>query len=813
MLDPDISTDAALRLLHLPETDPLALDRRRFLQLVGMGLGAGLVAGPGSSLLDMALPGLDPSAWAAGPIGPEDGVLVVVGMFGGNDGLNTVVPFNDGNYYEMHGSLAIPGASTLPLDANSGLHPALTNLKQYWDAGEMAIVEGIGYPDPDLSHFNSMAKWMSGIPSGVPTTGWLGRWLDGYLAGSKDLFAATEIGYSVPLHLVGNEARGSVVPAGQPAFGVPETERDVLRFNTLRAMNSSPPSTWIGRVGQAIEDQLDMAQTLAPVIPEDLPEPSIVARLEVMARLINANLGFRVLTAGWGDFDSHAGQPNMHPVRMEELNAAIGRFFEVLHPQWSGRVTIMTFSEFGRTPWDNDGAGTDHGTSAPHFVIGRNVKGGFYGQRPSMAGLRRWDRMDFHVDYRDYYGSIIDGWLGGGASDVFGGRTIQDLGLFHSGPGEGGGVPAATPADFVAITPQRVRDTRTDLGGPAGKIGPGQTIDVQIAGVGGVPATGVTAVAVNVTSVNASEPTYFTVFPNNASLPPTSTLNPVPGRAVPNMTVVGLGALGRISVFNASGHADCLVDVVGYFHSSAGSKLAPLAPSRILDTRGGIGAAQRRIRGGETIDLAVAGHGGVPANVDAVVLNLTSVNTTSGGYVTAWPRGAARPDVSALNYERNMVIPNLVLCKVGDGGAVSLFASDGEVDLLADVVGCFATDGAKHVALAPARILDTRSGLGAPQGKVGGGHEVDLAVSGRGGVPVGASAAILNVTVVGPSAATYVTTYPHGSPRPEASSHNASPGQTVANLVVAKLGDGGRVRLFNAAGQTDLIADVTGYFL
>ncbi|MGI9644467.1 MAG: twin-arginine translocation signal domain-containing protein, partial [Ilumatobacteraceae bacterium] len=112
MLDPDISTDAALRLLHQPETDPLALDRRRFLQLVGMGLGAGLVAGPGSSLLDMALPGLDPSAWAAGPIGPDDGVLVVIGMFGGNDGLNTVVPFNDGNYYEMHGSLAIPGAST-----------------------------------------------------------------------------------------------------------------------------------------------------------------------------------------------------------------------------------------------------------------------------------------------------------------------------------------------------------------------------------------------------------------------------------------------------------------------------------------------------------------------------------------------------------------------------------------------------------------------------------------------------------------------------------------------------------------------------
>ncbi|MGI9644340.1 MAG: DUF1501 domain-containing protein, partial [Ilumatobacteraceae bacterium] len=701
----------------------------------------------------------------------------------------------------------------LPLDANSGLHPALTELKRFWDLGSLAIVEGVGYPNPDLSHFNSMAKWMSGIPNGVPTTGWLGRWLDGYLAGSKDLFAATEIGYSVPLHLVGNEARGSVVPAGQPAFGVPETERDALRFNTLRAMNSSAPSTWIGRVGQAIEDQLDMAQTLAPVIPEELPEPSIVARLEVMARLINANLGFRVLTAGWGDFDSHAGQPSQHPVRMEELNAAVGRFFEVLEAQWSGRVTIMTFSEFGRTPWDNDGLGTDHGTSAPQFVIGRNVKGGFYGQRPSMAGLRRWDRMGYHVDYRDYYGSIIDGWLGGGASDVFGGHAIEDLGLFHSGPGGDGGVPGPTPADFVPVTPSRVRDTRTDLGGPPGRIGPGQTIDIQIAGVGGVPATGVTAVAVNVTSVNATQPTYFTVYPNNAALPQTSTLNPVPGRAVPNATVVGMGAGGRISIFNASGHADCLVDVVGYFHTSTASKLAPLAPSRLLDTRGGVGAARRKVRGGETIDLVVAGRGGVPNDADAVVLNLTSVNTTSGGYVTVWPRGAPRPGVSALNYERNMVIPNLVVCKIGDGGAVSLFASDGEVDLLADVVGCFVDAGSRHVALAPARILDTRGGLGAPRGKIGPGGEVELQTAGRGGVPVGASAAILNVTIVGPSAGTYVTTYPHGSARPEASSHNAAPGQTVANLVVAKIGEGGRVRLFNASGHVDLIADVTGYFL
>ena len=120
MLDPDISTDQALALLHQRETDAFVLDRRRFLRLIGMGLGAGLMAGSGGSLLDRVLSGHDPSAWAAGPIGPHDGVLVVIGMFGGNDGLNTVVPFDDPLYYQHHGSLAIPAGQTLPIGSGLG---------------------------------------------------------------------------------------------------------------------------------------------------------------------------------------------------------------------------------------------------------------------------------------------------------------------------------------------------------------------------------------------------------------------------------------------------------------------------------------------------------------------------------------------------------------------------------------------------------------------------------------------------------------------------------------------------------------------
>lgn len=836
MLDPDISTADAIRELQVTESDANALDRRRFLQLVGLGVGAGALVGPASSLLDLSLPGLDPSVWAAGPAGSNDGVLIVIGMFGGNDGLNTVVPVNDQLYYGQHRNLAIAPQQTLPIDAATGLHPELTVFKQFWDAGQLAIVEGVGYPDPDLSHFNSMAKWMAGSPTGIPTSGWLGRWLDGYIGGGKDLYAAAQIGQSVPLHLIGRTQRGTAVPAGRPSFGASTTAGDRKVYDGVRRLAAGDPTSWQGRVGQAMIDQLDLAGTLAPLIPDRgaMSDVPLVAEMEVMARLVNANLGLRVLSAGWGDFDSHAGQPNQHPTRMRELNDAVARFFQVLAPAWASRVTIMTFSEFGRTSWSNDGAGTDHGTSAPHFVLGANVRGGRYGERPSLAGLRRWDRMPFHVDFRDYYGSVIDGWLGGGASDVLGGRAVENLALFARAPGVAGPpppstapAPAPTPAPspgtsgasatsgrFVALAPRRVCDTRGGLGGRLGPVGPGETMAVQIAGVGGVPSTGVTAVAINVTSVNATEPGFFSVFPSNVAATDTSSLNLVPGRAVPNMAIVGVGPDGKIGVFNAVGRADCIVDVMGYVRSEPATGLLPLVPSRLLDSRTGVGAPLARLRGGQRLDLAVAGRGGVPpSGVDAVVLNVAALRPTEPGFLTVWPSGLGLPDVSNLNYAPGRNVPNLVVCKLGTDGAVSLLANTGELDLIADVVGCFTADGASVVPVAPARLLDTRHGIGARQGVVGAAGEIDLGVTGVGGVDPAASAVILNVTATGASEETFVTVYPDGVGRPDASSLNVASGGTIANLVIAKVGANGRVRLYNEAGGVHLLADVTGYFI
>ena len=831
MLDPDISTADALAHLSRLETDPGRLDRRRFLQLVGMGLGAGAVASVGGSLLNLDVPGLDPSVWAAGPLGPDDGVLIVLGMFGGNDGLNTVVPFTDGNYRTQHGRLALSGSQTLALDADTGLHPALTEFKRFWDAGQLAVVEGIGYPNPDLSHFSSMAKWMAGRPSGIPSSGWIGRWLDGYVGTGKDLFAAAQIGQSVPLHMIGERQRATAVPAGRPGFGTGTSDRDRKLHAAVRRLGGSVSDGWAGRVGTAMVDQLDVAERLVGIVPDAaaLPDGRLAADMEVMARLINGNLGFRVMSAGWGDFDSHAGQPNMHPVRMQELNAAIARFFQVLDPAWSSRVTIMTFSEFGRTSWSNDGSGTDHGTAAAHLVLGANVNGGFHGQRPSLAGLRRWDRMPFHVDLRDYYASVIDGWLGGGSSTVLDGRTGEQLALFRRGPGgtatsptptpvivpggggSGGGASAPGPWSFVPSVPVRAVDTRTGIGGRRGPIRGGETMTIQLAGRNGVPA-GVGAVAVNITSVNASGPTYFTAFPNGTARPNTASLNPRPGRVVANMAIAQLGADGALSIFNRQGSSDVVVDVMGWFRPESAAGYHPLVPARLLDTREGLGAARRRLRDGTTIDVLAAGRGGVPAGAEAVVLNVAAVGPRARGHLAVWPSGVARPTVANLNYAPGRTVANLVVCKLGGGGAASIRSAGGDVDVVADVVGWFGSGGSLLVPAGPSRLLDTRAGLGARRGVVSGGSEIELRVTGVGGVAAAARAVVLNVTAVEAPAASHVTVYPHGVTRPTSSSLNLSQGDTVNNLVITKVGSEGKVRLYNHAGGVHLVADVVGYF-
>jgi secreted trypsin-like serine protease len=375
----------------------------------------------------------------------------------------------------------------------------------------------------------------------------------------------------------------------------------------------------------------------------------------------------------------------------------------------------------------------------------------------------------------------------------------------------------------VPITPARILDTRNGVGttlpGPVGALdGTGGPVEVVVAGRAGLPTSGLGAVALNVTVVGGVAPAeggYVTVFPCGER-PDASNLNFVTGQTVPNAVIAPVSAEGTVCLY-VYGLAHLLVDVSGYLPSG----FVPLTPTRVLDTRNGVGARAQRVGeldgSGDSLVLTVAGRGGVPsAGVDAVALNVTVVDGRTndfGGYVAAHPCGTT-PSVSNLNFISGQTVPNSIIAPVASDGTVCLYVY-GTAHLLADVSG-YMVVGFETVE--PARILDTRDGTGAVARRVGSpdgsGPALTLTVVGRGGVPAdGVAAVALNVTVVdgaAPDSGGFVTVYPCGD-RPNASNLNFVTGQTVPNAVIAPVSADGTVCLYSF-GSAHLLADVSGYF-
>ncbi|TMK89018.1 MAG: hypothetical protein E6G57_03710 [Actinobacteria bacterium] len=393
---------------------------------------------------------------------------------------------------------------------------------------------------------------------------------------------------------------------------------------------------------------------------------------------------------------------------------------------------------------------------------------------------------------------------------------------------DGSPAPATTtsvPASsrYTAVTPARVLDTRNGTGGRSSQLGPGQTFSVQLAGAGGVPSSGAAAVALNVTVTNPTASSYLTVSPTGSARPTASNLNFVAGETVPNMVVAKLGTGGQVDVYNSAGWTDVIFDVAGWYSdgsTSTGGTYGSLSPSRILDTRNGTGAPAGPLPGGQSLNLRATGVGGVPSSgVGAVVLNVTAVGPTAGSYLTVYPNGSAVPTASNLNFGPGQNVPNLVIAKVGSGGTVDVYNAVGLTDVVVDVAGWYSDGSTSSSAtglygpVTPARILDTRSGTGGYSHKVGAGQSISVQAAGVGGVPsTGVSAVVLNVTVTNPNDGSYLTAYPNGSSVPTASNLNFGPGQTVPNLVVVRVGSGGMVNIYNAAGSTDVIVDVAGWY-
>jgi hypothetical protein len=397
----------------------------------------------------------------------------------------------------------------------------------------------------------------------------------------------------------------------------------------------------------------------------------------------------------------------------------------------------------------------------------------------------------------------------------------------------GTGSASAAPTAFVGLTPARLLETRPALStvdgqyNGIGAVGAGATVDLPVLNRGGVPASGVAAVALNVTVTSPTTPSYVTVYPAGQSRPNASNLNMVPGDTKSNMVIVAVGAGGAISLFNQSGTTDLIVDVLGWFPT--GSGFGGLTPARLLETRTDPGLATTdgqylgggALGAGGTIDLPVLNRGGVPASgVAAVALNVTVTAPTAGSYVTVYPAGQTRPTASNLNMVPGDTKSNMVIVPVGAGGAISLFNLAGQTHLVVDVLGWFAT-GSTFGGLTPARLLETRTdpGLSTADGQyLGGGalganREVELQVLNRGGVPAsGVGAVALNVTATQPSLGSFLTVYPTGRVRPTASNLNTSPGSTVSNMVIVPVGVNGFISLYNLSGSVHLIVDVLGWF-
>ncbi len=406
------------------------------------------------------------------------------------------------------------------------------------------------------------------------------------------------------------------------------------------------------------------------------------------------------------------------------------------------------------------------------------------------------------------------------------------------------GAPAVPAGGFHPVSPTRILDTRLGLGianGPV-RTGDGRSTsantaasqdaianhELKVTGVAGIPATGVSAVLLNVTAVDPPGAGYLTVFPRPPAIgeiwndqstflfpPSSSNLNMRPGETVPNMVLARVGAGGRIRLLNSTWPMHVVADVAGWFDtggsSSGGFGFTGVAPTRIVDTRSGLGGIGGRFAPGESRSIQIAGVGGVPPDARSVVVNITAASPSGVGYVTAYPDGTTRPNASNLNLHPGQDRPNLAVVRIGVNGRIRLAVAETSTELIVDVFGYYGPGGGRTTAVEPTRVFDTRSGLGSSATPLGPGETRRVQIAGRGGVPSNATAVVVNVTAAATTSSGYLSIWPNGGTRPTVSSLNWTAARDVPNLAMVRLGEGGSISVFNAAGTTHLIVDVMGF--
>jgi uncharacterized protein (DUF1501 family) len=405
-----------------------ALTRRKFLIASGVVGGTALAAGATAYTLGDIL--------ATSTDRPQDaGTLVVVTLYGGNDGLNTVIPHADPAYRSARPELAYEGAEVLRLDDSTGLNPALKQVHALFDAKRLAIVRGVGYPQPDRSHFRSMDIWHTAQPDRPENTGWLGRWLD--TAGGDPRLAVSFENVLPPL-LAGASSAGAVV--GLKEMRLPPG----IKAETLKTLGQVPQdaSPLLARACHCFTDLVRVDEMIRNVkdaaVPADADDPpaggtatggqgALDGQLDLVAQCIEAKAATRVFSVSLGGFDTHADEKQPHQALLGILDRAIGAFWKRMS-KVDTKVVMLVYSEFGRRVKANASDGTDHGTASNVFLIGDGVKGGLHGAQPSLTDLDGGD-LKHAIDFRDVYATVLERVLGADAGPILGDWKVRSVDL------------------------------------------------------------------------------------------------------------------------------------------------------------------------------------------------------------------------------------------------------------------------------------------------------------------------------------------------------------------------------------------------
>ena len=342
-------------------------------------------------------------------------LLILIELKGGNDGLNTVVPYADANYYSLRPRLAVPRDQVLQLDARAGLHPALKPLMPLWQAGELAVVQGVGYPSPNLSHFRSIEIWDTASRSDqYLADGWLAR-----------LFAERPVpgGFAADGVVVGGNDMGPFAGRGGRAIALAEPEQ-FLRQARLASPSGKARNAALGHILKVENDIVQAASHLGGQrqFRTEFPRGQFGNAVRTAAQLASSEAGVAAIRLSLGGFDTHQNQPGPHPRLLGELAEGMAALKAALVEagRWDSTL-LMTYSEFGRRPQENNSNGTDHGTASAHFVAGGRVRGGLYGDQPRLDALEGGN-LRYAVDFRSMFATAIGRWWGMDSTRLLGGR-------------------------------------------------------------------------------------------------------------------------------------------------------------------------------------------------------------------------------------------------------------------------------------------------------------------------------------------------------------------------------------------------------